>query len=79
MSMDTLPVSYKGYTIIPMPSADTGQLWFGGYEIRKGDTRISMRQGLHPGVFYSDAACIESIERAKIEIDNLAGAGDTVS
>lgn len=73
--METQHIMYKGYVIVPLPSQGAGEQWHSGYEIRKGEVPIRVRRNLDPGMYYSDAALNESIERAKLEIDNLAGAG----
>jgi len=71
--MDSEHVKYKGYTIFPMPAENGGAIWYGGYEITKDGTPVCIRKNIFPGFFYSDAARNDSIEHAKIEIDNLAG------
>jgi hypothetical protein len=70
-TMDNKRVEYKGYVILPKLSGGGGGRWYGGYEISKGGTTIRARENIFPGFFYSDAACGDSIEHAKSEIDNL--------
>lgn len=73
--METEQITYKGYVIVPLPSQGAGEQWHSGYEIRKDGVPVRVRHNLDPGVYYSDAALHESIERAKLEIDNIAGSG----
>lgn len=63
-------VEYKGYTIVARPVCGTDGKWFGGYEILKGDQTVSRREYVLPSFFYVDGACTDSIEHAKLEIDN---------
>jgi hypothetical protein len=65
-------LEYKGYTIHPMPSMGAGERYFGGYEIEKNGAKIRSRLNIFPGFFYLEAARNDSIEHAKLEIDNLA-------
>lgn len=70
--MNTEPVKYKGYTIFPAPSQNTGcSIWYAGYEITKDGSPVSIRKHIFPGFLYSDAALTDSIEHAKMEIDNI--------
>jgi hypothetical protein len=64
-------IEYRGYTIRPRPVTDNGELWFGGYEIRKNGEVVRERSNIFPGFFHFGAACSDSIEHAKIEIENL--------
>jgi hypothetical protein len=65
-------MNYKGYQVLPRPTASgDGNLYFGGYEIVKDGRTVSCRTGLYPGVHYLSAARSASLEHAKIEIDNL--------
>lgn len=70
--MNIEPVKYKGYTIFPTPSQNPGSLWYAGYEITKNGSPVSIRKNIFPGFLYSDAAWNDSIEHAKMEIDNIA-------
>jgi hypothetical protein len=68
-------MDYKSYRIVPKPTASgTDEIWFGGYEISKDGRTISSRTHIYPGFPYFKAACIDSIEHAKIEVDNLIAA-----
>lgn len=69
--MDSERIEYKGFTIFPTPSLGSGNRWYGGYEILKNGAPVRVRKNIFPGFLYSDAARIDSIEHAKIEIDNL--------
>lgn len=70
--MDHQIMNYKGYQVLPRPTASgDGDLYFGGYEIVKDGRSISCRTRLYPGVHYLSAACAASLEHAKIEIDHL--------
>lgn len=73
--MDTQHVAYKDYTIYPMPSCGTESRWYGGYEISKNGAVIRTRKNIFPGFLYFSAARDDSIETAKLEIDNIVGAG----
>lgn len=64
-------LDYKGYTIVPMPATDNGELWFGGYEILKDGEMIRERNHIFPCFPYYAAAHSDSIEHAKMEIENL--------
>ncbi len=70
--MDNEHLEYKGYTIFPIPAMGTGGVWYGGYEIAKSGTTVRVRRNVFPGFFYFDAARTDSIEHAKLEIDNIA-------
>ncbi len=72
--MDNQHVEYKGFTIVSMPSGGTDGTWFGGYEILKDGVSISVRKNIFPGFHYFPAARDDSIEHAKLEIDNRVGA-----
>jgi hypothetical protein len=69
--MDIKSVDYKGYMIYPMPIQGSEAMWYGGYEITKNGLPIRRRKKIFPGFLYQDAAWNDSIEHAKIEIDNL--------
>lgn len=64
-------MEYRGYRILPQPCREGDGFWFGGYEIRKDGKTIVRRTNVFPGTFYFKAACTDSIEHAKIEIENL--------
>jgi hypothetical protein len=68
--MNTPQVEYKGYVISPTLTCDATGKYFGGYAILKGANVLSRRENLFPGFFYTDAARDDSIEHAKLEIDN---------
>lgn len=65
---------YKGYTILPTPATDNGEMWFGGYEIMKDGVKVRERNHIFPGFPYYAAAHSGSIEHAKMEIENLVAA-----
>jgi hypothetical protein len=65
-------MEYKGYQVVLKPSCPSGSMWYGGYDILKDGRMIASRANIYPGFFYFKAACTDSIEHAKIEIDNLA-------
>ncbi|TCS32585.1 hypothetical protein EDC30_1219 [Paucimonas lemoignei] len=69
--MDHQPVEYKGYTILPIAIPEGEDLYFGGYEISKDGKVVRVRKKTMPGFFYRDAALTDSIEHAKLEIENL--------
>ncbi len=69
--MNNTHVDYKGYRIWPKPSCGADGKWYGGYDIVKDDAPVSTRTTIFPGFLYVDAATEDSIEQAKIEIDNL--------
>ncbi len=69
--MDRQQVEYKGYTILPAAIPEGEDMYFGGYEISKDGKIVSVRKNIMPGFFYRDAALIDSIEHAKLEIENL--------
>lgn len=62
---------YKGYGITPLPPVEKDGGFYGGYEIDKDGVPVSRRTELFPVLQYESAARTESIEHAKIEIDNL--------
>lgn len=70
--MEHQPVEYKGFVILPIPACDAEGRYYGGYEISKDGKVIDVREDIFPGFFYLDAAVTDSIEHAKLEIDNLA-------
>jgi hypothetical protein len=63
-------LEYQGYRILAKPSCDSGGRWYGGYKITKGGVTICTRDKLFPGFLYSEAAYTDSIEHAKLEVDN---------
>jgi hypothetical protein len=63
-------VEYKGYTIMARPVCGTDGKWFGGYEILKDSQPVSRRENILPSFLYVEGACTDSIEHAKLEIDN---------
>ncbi len=64
-------LEYKGYTIFPVPTAGSGGVWYAGYEIARRGITLRVRRNLFPGFFYFDAARVDSIEHAKLEIDQI--------
>jgi hypothetical protein len=68
--MSTQQVDYKGYIILPSLQCDSEGRFYGCYEIEKDGVIYRSRKNLFPGFFYSDAAREDSIEHAKLEIDN---------
>lgn len=73
-------MDYKGYKIVPKPVSDAEGMWIGGYEIWKDGRTVSSRPNIFPRTLYFKAACADSIEHAKIEIENLAsGTTDEVT
>jgi hypothetical protein len=68
--MDFPRLEYKGYTILAKPNCGTDGKWFGGYEILKNGEPVSVRSNIFPSFFYVEAACADSMEHAKLEIDN---------
>ncbi len=66
---------YKGYSITPLPPIERDGGFYGGYEIDKDGAPVSRRTELFPVLQYESAALTESIEHAKIEIDNLLQTG----
>jgi len=68
--MEFPQVEYKGHMIVARPVCGTDGKWFGGYEILKGGQLVSRREHIVPSSFYVDGACTDSIEYAKLEIDN---------
>jgi hypothetical protein len=76
--MDFPRIDYKGYTILARPECGTDGRWFCGYEILKGDDRVSVRNNIVPSFLYADAACADSIEHAKLEIDSRAPGSGTL-
>jgi hypothetical protein len=71
MIMDHQRVEYKGYAILPMAFPEGEDMYYGGYEISKDGKIIRVRKNIRPGFFYRDAALIDSVEHAKLEIENL--------
>ncbi|WP_194726908.1 hypothetical protein [Noviherbaspirillum malthae] len=69
--MDHQQVEYKGYGIRPIAVPQGEDMYFGGYEISKDGKVVSVRKNIMPGFFYRDAALIDSVEHAKLEIENL--------
>jgi hypothetical protein len=73
-------MDYKGYQIVPKPVSDAEGMWIGGYEILKDGRTVSSRPNIFPRTLYFKAACADSIEHAKIEIENLvAGTSGVIS
>jgi hypothetical protein len=70
-------VEYKGYQIVPRPTCGSDAMWFGGYDIAKDGHTIRSRANIFPGSLYFKAACVDSIEHARMEIDNLAPGPDS--
>lgn len=74
--MESDYVEYKGCRIAPKPASDPGGRWYGGYAIWTRDgSLVSTRTYIFPGFLYFDAAWHDSVEYAKVEIDNLILAG----
>lgn len=71
--MDQLRIPYKGCVIRPMPMPESEGWYYGGYEISKDGKVIRTRQNVFPGSYYHNAAVAQSIEHAKLEVDNLVG------
>jgi hypothetical protein len=69
--MEHQSVEYKGHVILPKPVCENEGRCFGGYEISKDGVVIRVRENIFPGFLYPDAAVTDSIEHAKLEIDNL--------
>ena len=69
--MDHQQVQYKGYAILPIAIPEGKDMYFGGYEISKNGKIVSVRKNIMPGFFYRDAALRDSVEHAKLEIENL--------
>lgn len=69
--MDQQQVEYKGYAILPMVTPEGEDMYFGGYEISKDGKVVSVRKNIMPGFFYRDVALNDSVEHAKLEIENL--------
>lgn len=63
--------TYRGYFITPLPPVEKDGGFYGGYEIERGGLPVSRRTELFPVTQYERAALTESIEHAKLEIDNL--------
>ena len=70
--MDPIWVEYKGCIILPMPVAEREGRYHGGYAILKNGQLMRVRRDLFPGCLYRKVALKESIEYAKLEIDNLS-------
>jgi len=64
-------MDYKGYHVVVKPSSQGDGFWLGGYEILRNGQMVRNRTNVFPGFLYFEAACTDSIEHAKIEIDNL--------
>lgn len=64
-------LEYKGYTIFPIPMIGNGDVWYGGYEIAKRGITVRVRRKIFPGFFHFGAARTDSIEHAKLEIDQI--------
>jgi len=69
-------IEYKGCVILPITTSttfetDSESMYRGGYEISKDGKTLRVRRNLFPKFFYIDAAVTDSIEYAKLEIDNL--------
>jgi hypothetical protein len=69
--MDHQQVHYKGYAILPTAVLEGEDMYFGGYEISKDGSIVSVRRRIMPRFFYRDVALRDSVERAKLEIENL--------
>lgn len=73
-------MEYKGYQIVPKPTCEGDGTWIGGYDILKDGRIVSSRRNIFPRTRYFKAACADSIEHAKIEIENLvAGTSSVIS
>jgi hypothetical protein len=71
-------MNYRGYQVVLKPTCEGDGMWFGGYDIRKNGETLRSRTNLFPGFLYFKAACTGSLERAKIEIDNLAAGSPSI-
>ncbi len=69
--MESEHIDYKGYTIYPLPMMGGGEQWYGGYDIQKDGATIRVRRNIFPSFPYFSAARCDSIEHAKMEIENL--------
>ena len=67
-------IEYKGYVIQPLPSGEEDGWYFGGYEISKDGRTVAVRRNIFPGFCYFNAALVDSIEHAKLEIESRGGA-----
>jgi hypothetical protein len=67
-------MDYKGYQIVPKPACEADGMWIGGYDILKDGRTVRSRPNIFPRTLYFKAACTDSIEHAKIEIENLMAA-----
>jgi hypothetical protein len=72
MSTQQAEITYKGYAILSSIHCDSKGKFYGSYEIRKDGVVFRFRENIFPGSFYSDAAREDTVEHAKLEIDNLA-------
>jgi hypothetical protein len=79
MPEQPMPMDYKGYQILPKPVCEGDGLWFGGYDILKNGHTVRSRTNIFPSTFYFNAACADSIEHAKIEIENLVAGASSVN
>lgn len=70
--MQAQRIEYKGYLIQPLASPEDVGRHYGAYEITKDGKMVSARANIFPGFVYRDAALADSIEHAKLEIDNLS-------
>lgn len=77
--MGSSPVEYKGCVILPMATRQSEDWHNGAYEIWKDGELVRFRINLFPGSFYRSAAVAQSIEDAKLEIDNLFGSNGDIS
>ncbi|WP_147375774.1 hypothetical protein [Noviherbaspirillum cavernae] len=68
-------MNYRGYQIVAKPicPGGSGSMWYGGYDILKDGKTVASRTNIFPATLYFRAACSDSIETAKTEVDNLAG------
>ena len=68
-------VEYKGFGIAPKPTRGSDGKWYGGYDIMKDAMPVSTRTHIFPGFLFEMPAAEDSIEHAKIEVDNLIASG----
>ncbi len=69
--MNDPEIDYKGYRIYAAPMCGNDGKWYGAYDITKDGTSIRSRTHVFPGFLYREAAAEDSIEQAKLEIDEL--------